>query len=106
MEIIQIPPDATRMISTSSKGDQSKWRIRDKWVKQNARGYEGQAEVLASLVLSCITLVPDAYVTYYPCLIDLPDEEQSMGCYSHDFRGKLQEVTLESLLKQTLPQQM
>ena len=53
MEIIQIPPDATRMISTSSKGDQSKWRIGDKWVKQNARGYEGQAEILASLVLSC-----------------------------------------------------
>ena len=99
MEIIQIPPDATRMISTSSKGDQSKWRIGDKWVKQNARGYEGQAEILASLVLSCTTLVPDAYVTYYSCLIELADEERSTGCYSHDFRGKLQEVTLERLFE-------
>ena len=79
MEIIQIPPDATRMISTSSKGDQSKWRIGDKWVKQNARGYEGQAEILASLVLSCTTLVPDAYVTYYSCLIELADEEHIHG---------------------------
>jgi hypothetical protein len=99
MEIIQIPTDATRMISTSSKGDQSKWRVGDKWVKQNARGYEGQAEILASLVLSCTTLVPDAYVTYYSCLIELPGGEPSVGCYSHDFRGKLQEVTLERLFE-------
>lgn len=99
MEIIQIPFDVARMISTSSKGDQSKWLAFDKWVKQNARGYEGQAEILASQVLSCTTLVTDSYVTYYPCLIELPDEEQSIGCYSHDFKGKLQEVTLEHLFK-------
>ncbi|MEK4231370.1 hypothetical protein [Solibacillus sp. FSL H8-0538] len=49
METIHIPADAIRIISTSSKGDQSKWRVGDKWVKQNTRGYEGQAEVLASL---------------------------------------------------------
>ncbi|MGF9977326.1 hypothetical protein [Viridibacillus arvi] len=56
METIHIPIDAERIISTSSKGDQSKWRIGNKWVKQNARGYEGQAEVLASIVLECSTL--------------------------------------------------
>lgn len=49
METIHIPIDAERIISTSSKGDQSKWRIGNKWVKQNARSYEGQAEVHASL---------------------------------------------------------
>ncbi|MEK5530311.1 hypothetical protein MKX79_13135 [Viridibacillus sp. FSL R5-0468] len=32
METIHIPIDAERIISTSSKGDQSKWRIGNKWV--------------------------------------------------------------------------
>ena len=99
MEIIHIPTDAVRIISTSSKGDQSKWRVGDKWVKQNTRGYEGQAEVLVSIVLAHSTLKKTDYVKYYPCEIVLPDGDTSIGCYSHDFRGKLQEVTLERLFE-------
>lgn len=99
METIHIPADAVRIISTSSKGDQSKWRVGDKWVKQNTRGYEGQAEVLSSLVLAHSTLQETDYVTYHPCEIILPDDEKSVGCYSQDFRGKLQEVTLERLFE-------
>lgn len=99
MEIIHIPTDTVRISSTSSKGDQSKWCVGDKWVKQNTRGYEGQAEVLASLVLAHSTLQEKDYVKYYPCEIVLPDGETSIGCYSHDFRGKLQEVTLERLFE-------
>ena len=70
-----------------------------KGVKQNTRGYEGQAEVLASLVLAHSTLRENDYVKYFPCKIILPDGESSLGCYSHDFRGKLQEVTLERLFE-------
>ena len=44
METIPIPADDVHILSTSSKGDQSKWRVGAKWVKQNTRGYEGQAE--------------------------------------------------------------
>lgn len=99
METIHIPDNAVRIISTSSKGDQSKWRVGDRWVKQNTRGYEGQAEVLASLVLTHSILHEKNYVKYYPCEIVLPDGEISVGCYSHDFRGKLQEVTLERLFE-------
>ncbi len=99
MDKIHIPTDAIRIISTSSKGDQSKWRVGNKWVKQNTRGYEGQAEELATLVLSCSTLQEKKYVKYYPCEIILPDGELSRGCYSEDFRGKLQEVTLERLFE-------
>lgn len=99
MEKIHVPADAIRIISTSSKGDQSKWRVGDKWVKQDTLGYEGQAEVLASLVLACSTLQEKDYVKYYPCEIVLPNGETSIGCYSHDFRGKLQEVTLERLFE-------
>ncbi|MBK3496511.1 hypothetical protein JFL43_16935 [Viridibacillus sp. YIM B01967] len=99
METIHIPIDAEHIISTSSKGDQSKWRIGNKWVKQNARGYEGQAEVLASLVLKCSTLDRSKYVVYQPCIIQLADGEQFDGCYSLDFRGTKQEVTLERLFE-------
>ena len=99
METIHIPIDAERIISTSSKGDQSKWRVGNKWVKQNTRGYEGQAEVLASLVLECSTLDPSKYVVYQPCIIQLADGEQFDGCYSLDFRGTKQEVTLERLFE-------
>lgn len=99
MEKIHIPREAIPIISSSSKGDQSKWRIGQRWVKQNTRGYEGQAEVLASLILDCSTLQKNEYVKYYPCEIVLSDGETSIGCYSFDFRGKLQEVTLERLFE-------
>ncbi|BAQ08612.1 hypothetical protein OXB_0140 [Bacillus sp. OxB-1] len=99
MEMIPIPAEAVRITSTSSKGDQSKWHVGDKWIKQNTRGYEGLAEVLASLILSCSTLEKGQYVTYKPCKILLPTGETSNGCYSYDFRGKLQEVTLERLFE-------
>lgn len=97
--MITIPEEAVRIVSTSSKGDQSKWHIDDKWIKQNIRGYEGMAEVLASFILSCSTLKKEQYVTYKPCQILLPNGETSVGCYSYDFRGKLQEVTLERLFE-------
>ncbi|WP_153732120.1 HipA domain-containing protein [Sporosarcina obsidiansis] len=99
MEKIYIPANVDRMISTSSKGDQSKWQIDEKWIKQNTRGYEGQAEVLSSLILYCSTLPTQEYVVYSPCEIILPNKEVSVGCYSLDFRGKLQEVTLERLFE-------
>lgn len=37
METIHIPADAVQIISTSSKGDQSKWRVGDRWVKPRIR---------------------------------------------------------------------
>ena len=99
MITINIPQEAIAIVSTSSKGDQSKWRIGNKWVKQNSRGYEDMAEVLASLVLECSTLPSSTYVTYSPCQIKLPNGVLTRGCYSLDFRGKKQEVTLERLFE-------
>lgn len=99
MKTIYIPTDSIHISSISSKGDQSKWRVGNNWVKQNTRGYEGQAEVLASFVLAHSTLRKTDYVMYHPCQIILPDGETSVGRYSHDFREKLQEVTLEHLFE-------
>lgn len=65
------------------------------------RGYEGQAEVLVSLslLLAYSTLKEKEYINYYPCEIVLSDGTTSIGCYSYDFRGKLQEVTPEHLFE-------
>lgn len=99
MITIKIPQEAIAIVSTSSKGDQSKWRIGNKWVKQNTRGYENLAEVLASRILECSTLRSSAYVSYFPCRIQFFDGNIKDGCYSQDFRGKKQEVTLERLFE-------
>lgn len=49
MKKIHLPADAARIISTSSMINPNDVSVDDKWVKQNSHGYEGQAEVLASL---------------------------------------------------------
>ncbi|WP_181833261.1 hypothetical protein [Bacillus taeanensis] len=99
MKKIQIPQDAEAIISTSSKGDQSKWLVGNKWLKENTRGYENMAEYAASLVLDSSTLPKTSFVPYVPCLIEKHDGTVVEGCYSIDFRGHLQEVTLERLFE-------
>ncbi|HZG71079.1 MAG TPA: hypothetical protein VEY51_06005 [Chondromyces sp.] len=99
MERIIIPEDAKTIVSTSSKGDQSKWLVDDKWVKENTLGYENMAEYVAYLILDSSTLPKDSFVPYVPCLIERHDGTVSEGCYSRDFRGFLQEVTLERLFE-------
>jgi hypothetical protein len=94
IKVIRIPSDSLHISSLGSKGDQSKWLVGNKSVKQNTRGYERQVEVVAHS-----TLQKTDYVLYYPCQIILPDGEASVVCYSYDFRGKLQEVTLERLFE-------
>ena len=70
MEKIQIPQDANTIVSTSRKGDQSKWLIGDKWIKENTRGYENMAEYVAYLILDCSTLPRTSFVSYTPCLFE------------------------------------
>lgn len=100
METIHIPADAIAIVSTSSKGDQSKWHIKEKWVKQNTRGYEDIAEYAASLILKASTLESSEYVLYEPCQIEFENGLMAKGCYSLDFRGpEQQEVSLERLFE-------
>lgn len=99
MERIKIPQDTETIISTSSKGNQSKWLIENRWIKENTRGYENIAEYVAYLILDCSTLPKDTFATYTPCLIEKHDGTIKEGCYSQDFRGYLQEVTLERLFE-------
>jgi hypothetical protein len=100
MEKIHISTDSIAINSTSSKGDQSKWCIADKWVKQNSRGYEDLAEFTTSLILKHSTLHSSEYVFYEPCEILFDNGKIVKGCYSLDFRGShKQEVSLERLFE-------
>jgi hypothetical protein len=99
MDRIKIPQDAQTIVSTSSKGDQEKWLIDDVWVKENTRGYEGLAEYVACLILKNASLPESQFISYTPCLIEKYDGTVKEGCYSKDFRGALQEVTLERLFE-------
>jgi hypothetical protein len=100
METILIPVEAVPIVSTSSKGDQSKWRMKERWVKQNSRGYEDVAEYVASLILRASILEPSRYVLYEPCQIQFENGQITNGCYSVDFRGpEQQEVSLERLFE-------
>ena len=100
MERVHIPADAISIVSTSSKGDQSKWLIKEKWIKQNTRGYEDIAEYVASLILKASTLDPSQYVLYEPCEIQFDHGQVTKGCYSLDFRGsEQQEISLERLFE-------
>ena len=42
MERVHIPADAISIVSTSSKGDQSKWLVKEKWIKQNNTSFKKQ----------------------------------------------------------------
>ena len=48
-----LSPEAMVMVSGSSIGTQRKYYNKGYWYKQNRNGYEGRAEYLASVVLSC-----------------------------------------------------
>lgn len=69
----------------TSKGDQPKWQLKDKWYKADHMGYEALAEVVVSQLLKQSN-VPD-FVEYEPIWIryggkDIP------GCVSKNFRAK------------------
>ena len=47
MEMILIPKDVPVIVSSSSKGDQTKWLLGNSWGKESTRGNGGIAEYVA-----------------------------------------------------------
>ena len=74
----RLSPDALVMVAGSSVGTQKKFYDHGYWYKQNNLGYEGTAEYLSSVVLSCSNI--DRYVTYERCTIN-----RAPGCRSANF---------------------
>ena len=69
----------------TSKGDQPKWQVGQKWYKADHMGYEALAEVAVSKLLEKSN-VPDL-VSYQPVIIGY-QERELRGCFSLNFRGK------------------
>ncbi len=69
----------------TSKGDQPKWCLGDRWYKADHMGYEALAEVLISRLLKSSNVTN--FVEYEPVLIQHQGKEVP-GCVSRSFRGK------------------
>ena len=69
----------------SSKGDQPKWHLGNKWYKADHMGYEALSEVLVSNLLKKSNVAE--FVTYEPILI-LHQGKEIAGCVSESFQKK------------------
>lgn len=72
--------------STSSKGNQIKWCVNNKWIKADDLGYEGLTESIASRLLAVSNI--DNYVKY-DCVEILEEDTEKIyrGCISDNFLG-------------------
>lgn len=90
--------DKDRVESSSfSKGNQAKWCLNNSlWLKADFLGYEGLTEYVTSCLLTHSNI--PSFVRYFPCFIsNIMDDgtiEHLVGCYSDDFRGSKDIVTL------------
>ncbi len=81
--------------SSSSKGNQPKWKMGIDWYKGDFMGYEGLAEVYVSEMLKHSNV--KSYVKYYPVDITC-GENFYTGCFSLDFLNDYEElITIERL---------
>lgn len=69
----------------TSKGDQPKWQLKNKWYKADHMGYEALAEVVISQLLKQSNV--SDFVEYQPVLIHYQGKTAS-GCVSQNFRAK------------------
>lgn len=66
----------------TSKGNQAKWKIKNRWIKADQLGYEALAEVVVSRLLK-YSNVKD-FVVYKPTVLQL-DGKERIGCTSTNF---------------------
>lgn len=69
----------------SSKGNQPKWQVRNRWYKADHMGYESLVEVLVSGLLAKTNL--SGFVVYKPVRIQYRGKSLR-GCVSQNFRGQ------------------
>ena len=82
----------------TSKGNQPKWHIGDKWYKADHMGYEALAEYVIAFLLGKSNV--DDFVRYDLIKINY-DNKESIGCVSKDFKGDNEMlIPLEKLHRQ------
>ncbi|WP_458463206.1 hypothetical protein [Paenibacillus sp.] len=82
--VLQVSKDSRNTFVSSSKGDQLKWKIENKWGKANKFGYEGLAEWVAFELISRSNIPSRLIVPYTQCVL-IEDNVEYPGCYSEDF---------------------
>jgi len=82
MQSYEVNSNKQIMLQVDSFGSQKKFRDGDKWYKVDLYGEEGKAEEMCSILLSCITNIPEGveFVKYESCLIN-----GEKGCASNNF---------------------
>lgn len=82
----------------TSKGNQPKWHIENKWYKADHMGYEALAEYIVSFLLDKSNVTD--FVKYELIRINY-DNKESIGCVSKNFKGKNEMlIPLEKLHRQ------
>ena len=82
----------------TSKGNQPKWHIGDKWYKADHMGYEALSECVIAFLLRKSNV--DDFVRYDLIKINY-DNKESIGCVSKDFKGDNEMlIPLEKLHRQ------
>ncbi|MGC5773982.1 HipA domain-containing protein [Paenibacillus pabuli] len=81
---MQVSKDSRKTFVSSSKGDQLKWKIENKWAKANKFGYEGLAEWVAFELIHRSNIPSQLKVPYKQCVL-IEDNIKYEGCYSEDF---------------------
>lgn len=82
----------------TSKGNQPKWHIKDKWYKADHMGYEALAEYVVSELLKKSNVCD--FVEYHLIRIKYDDKED-IGCVSEDFKEEYEMlIPIEKLHRQ------
>lgn len=98
MKVFNVSRDDRFELSSTSKGNQTKWVKGNKFLKADTMGYESIAEVLASEVEKATNGID--YVDYFLCKIVEDGIKSYYGCMSDIFTSKDESiVSLYSILK-------
>lgn len=82
-KVFDVTDSNSYVCASSSKGNQSKWRIDDNFIKQDFLGHESVAEVISSRLASCIK--DFNYVEYNLCSIIYKGIQYDDCCISKNF---------------------
>lgn len=98
MQVFNVSRGDRFELSSTSKGNQTKWVVGNKFLKADTMGYESIAEVLATEVEKAIEGID--YVNYFLCKVVEDSTKSYYGCMSDIFTSKDESIiSLYSILK-------
>lgn len=83
---LHVKDEEAWIVSSSSKGDQLKWKSGNLWIKADKFGYESLAEWAVSELIARSNIPSELQVKYETCQI-VTSAKTFIGCFSTDFLG-------------------